>query len=384
MTTIDRALLRASWRSWISSDGVRVGPTWLQWVWTLLFSAAMAVMFTALGLAAFGRVERSGTYVLAWTSWYGKNFIVCLTIAATCHVLFDLLIAALGGGPAIRGWAPWRRSVFFAGVPLLGVVIGWPLGVSLAGGNLFEWFKRIEGSNLIFASTAVLLGLISLVIHHFFATKSKQYEAERRATEAQLRLLQGQMEPHFMFNTLGTVLALIDGDAPQAKKMLEAFIDYLRASLGRLRAGDSTLGDELAMAEAYLSLMHMRMGDRLTFRVDVADPALRGAVLPPLLLQPLVENAIHHGLECKVEGGEVAVTVRRDGKFVKIEVADNGLGECERPARRVGPQGNGVALENLRSRLLARYGNDATLTLQLAPDAGARATLTLPFETTAA
>jgi sensor histidine kinase YesM len=101
-------------------------------------------------------------------------------------------------------------------------------------------------------------------------------------------------------------------------------------------------------------------------------------------LQPLVENAIHHGLECKVEGGEVVVTARRDGGRVTIEVADNGLGECESPVRRVGAKGNGVALVNLRARLLSRYGDAAALTLELRPDAGARATITVPFETVTA
>jgi len=383
MTTIDRALLRASWRSWISSNGVRVGPRWLQWVWTLLFSGALALVFTALGLFAFDRGGRAWDNVPAWVGLYGKNFIVCLTIAATCHVLIDLVVAAIGGGQTIRGWAPWRRSAFFAVLPMLGVLIGWPLGVSLVGGNLFEWFKRIEGSNLILASTAVMLGLISLTIHHFFATKAKQYEAERRATEAQLQLLQGQMEPHFMFNTLATVLSLMDVDAPKARQMLEAFIAYLRTSLGRMRAGDSTLGDELGMAEAYLGLMSARMGDRLAFRIEVAEPALRGAVLPPLLLQPLVENAIHHGLECKVDGGEVVVSAHRDGDRVTITVADNGLGTSATATRRVGAKGNGVALDNLRARLLSRYGLQASVTLELDVAAGARATVTLPFETAA-
>ena len=362
---------------------MRVGPWWLQWSWTVLFSAAMAVLFTALGLTAFGRSDKALASLPIWASWYGKNFIVCLSITATCHALFDLLIAAVGGGLAVRRWAPWQRSAFFAGVPLLGVVIGWPMGVWLAGGNLFDWFRRNEGGNLIFLAIAITLGLVTLVIHHFFATKAKQYEAERRATEAQLQLLQGQMEPHFMFNTLATVLSLMDGDAPKARQMLEAFIAYLRTSLGRLRAGDSTLGDELAMAEAYLGLMGARMGERLAFRIEVAEPALRSAVLPPLLLQPLVENAIHHGLECKVDGGEVIVSANRNGDRVIIPVADNGLGAGAMAARRAGSRGNGVALDNLRARLLSRYGLHAGLTLELDADTGARATVTLPFETAA-
>ena len=377
---IDRTLLKASWRSWISSDGVRVGPWWLQWLWTLLFSAALAVGFTVLGFAAFERSQAAGSAVPVWLFWYGKNFIVCFTISALCHMLFDLMTAAVGGGLAIRRWAPWRRSAFFAGVPLAGVVIGWPLGVWFAGGNLFQWLRRGEGSIVLTASIGAAL-LLSVVIHHFFASKAKQYEAEKRAAEAQLRLLQGQMEPHFMFNTLATVLTLIDSDAPKAKQMLEAFIDYLRASLGKLRTGDSTLGDELAMAEAYLGLMQSRMGERLAYRIEVGEPALRAAKLPPLMLQPLVENAIHHGLECKVEGGTVVVRASRQGGTLVVDVDDDGLGECERPARRAGTAGNGVALENLRSRLAARYGNAASLSLLLRPDAGARATLNLPLET---
>ena len=377
---IDRALLKASWRSWISSDGLRVGPRWLQWTWTTLFAAALAVVFTLLAFIAFAG-DASWPRLDVWARWYGKNFIVCMTVAATIHVLFDVLLRRVGGAPTVRRWTSRQRTLFFAGVPLLGLIIGWPVGIWLAGGDVLAWIVNRQGLRIVTGTIAVSL-LISFVMHHFFAAKSRQYEAEKRAAEAQLRLLQGQMEPHFMFNTLATVLTLIDCDAPKAKQMLEAFIDYLRASLGKLRTGDSTLGDELAMAEAYLGLMQSRMGERLAYRIEVGEPVLRGATLPPLMLQPLVENAIHHGLECKVEGGTVVVQVRREGGSLVIDVDDDGLGECERPARRTGSAGNGVALENLRSRLAARYGNAASLSLRLRPDAGARATLILPLEAT--
>jgi sensor histidine kinase YesM len=183
-----------------------------------------------------------------------------------------------------------------------------------------------------------------------------------------------------MFNTLGTVLSLIDVDTARARQMLEAFIDYLRNSLGKLRTSDSTLGDELDLAQAYLSLMQHRMGDRLDFAIDVSDPALRQAAMPPLLIQPLVENAIQHGLECKVEGGKVLVAARREGDSLVVDVTDDGLGQCVTPVRRTGPPGNGVALKNLRERLAARYGANAALELDIRPDAGARASLRIPID----
>ena len=183
-----------------------------------------------------------------------------------------------------------------------------------------------------------------------------------------------------MFNTLGTVLSLVETDTAKARQMLEAFIDYLRNSLGKLRDADGTLGDELMLAQSYLTLMQHRMGERLTFVIDVQEPSLRRVCMPPLLVQPLVENAVRHGLECKVEGGTIQVTARRDGESLVVEVTDDGLGQAAESLSRPGPAGNGVALDNLRARLAARYGRSGTLELALRQDAGASATLRLPLE----
>jgi signal transduction histidine kinase len=372
---LDRALLKASWRSWYANDLRIVGPGWLQLVWTVLFSAAIGLGFFVLGLAfsVMGGRWPSGSGLVRW---FLSNQVVALTVGFTIHGLFSAS-SRLIGVERIRRFTNAQRAWYFGGMPLLGLLIGWPLGALLIGApGLFPTAQPgwVLGSLLISV-------LLCVIFYFHFDAKARQIEAEKRATEAQLRLLQGQMEPHFMFNTLGTVLSLIDTDAPQAKRMLETFIDYLRCSLGKLRSGDSTLGDELRMAEAYLALMQMRMGDRLRFDLDVAEPALERTALPPLLLQPLVENAIHHGLECKVEGGSVHVRARREGAQLVIEVADDGLGACERPPRRAGFQGNGVALTNLRARLQSRWGSEASLMLELKPDAGAQATLRLPLET---
>jgi sensor histidine kinase YesM len=173
------------------------------------------------------------------------------------------------------------------------------------------------------------------------------------------------------------VLALMDHDTPKAKAMLEAFTEYLRRSLTHLRRDVGQLAAELELAETYLKLLGTRMEDRLRYRIE-ADEHARQQPLPPLLLQPLVENAVHHGLEPKVEGGTVRITARVEGRLLVLEVHDDGLGP-DAPKRRAGAGGNGVALDNLRRRLLSRYGTEATLDVSAA-NPGTRARLVLPLD----
>jgi sensor histidine kinase YesM len=191
--------------------------------------------------------------------------------------------------------------------------------------------------------------------------------------------LQAQMEPHFLFNTLANVQSLIDHEPGKAKQMLDSFTTYLRASLGQLRASDSTLDAELALSETYLNLLQMRMEDRLHFHIE-ADATARAAQLPPLTLQPLVENAIHHGLEPKLEGGTVRVNARVQGERLLIEVRDDGLGLNAPPRRSArSAAGAGMALANLRQRLSARFGSDASVSLS-DNQPGACVQLSLPYQ----
>ncbi len=159
--------------------------------------------------------------------------------------------------------------------------------------------------------------------------------------------------------------------------MLSAFTDYLRASLTGLRRDAGPLADELALAEAYLRVQQSRMEDRLRFRIE-ADEAARQVPLPPLLLQPLVENAIHHGLEPQLDGGSVIVQARVAGDRLVIEVRDDGRGPAA-PSRK----GAGLALANIRERLAQRFGDAASLVLEPATP-GTRAVLTLPLQGAAA
>ena len=371
----DRDLLSRSWRSWLGNDLAPVGPIWLQWLWTLLFAAGIGLLFTILGFGLHaGRGGSHWAEAAAWLHWYRINFVISLTIAVTIHLLFTAVIALVGAA-RIRRFSHRGKAVFFTSVPLVGVVFGWPLGVWLVGQDAAGWIRISHPRELL--GSALLVLCISFIFFIYFNAKARQHEAEKRASEAQLRLLQGQMEPHFLFNTLANVLSLIDTDTARAKLMLESFTDYLRSSLGSLRHGDSTLGRELELAEAYLRLLQLRMDERLRFRIEV-DAGLRRAALPPLLLQPLVENAIHHGVEPKVEGGEVRVQARQEGDSLILTVADDGLGP-EAPPRH--GNSNGVALENIRERLRLHFGGAGALTI-VAAHPGTLATLRMPFART--
>ena len=374
---IDQNLFAASWESWMRNhDPNQSGSRWLQWLWTLAFSAVLAVFFTVLGFLAFASGTGAWRNLAGWAEWYGRNFVVCITVASLIHLLFDLLRTWWATPARMRGWRNWQRSMFFAGVPMLGVLIGWPIGIYLAGGNLLRWFAGENGANLIVGVVLVSV-MLSTLLHYLFAAKAQKLDAERRATEAQLRLLQAQIEPHFLFNTLANVQSLMDHDLPKARRMLASFTDYLRASLGTLRSEHSAVANELDLAQSYLQLLQGRMEDRLQFSITADDQA-RQQPLPPLLLQPLVENAIVHGLEPSIEGGTVRVSAHVAHQQLVLEVQDDGRGP-DAPARRHGPAGAGMALDNIRQRLLARYGHAARLEIN-ATHPGTMARITLPLQ----
>ncbi|MFG6461120.1 sensor histidine kinase [Roseateles sp. DXS20W] len=280
----------------------------------------------------------------------------------------------------IVGWQDWRSGVFYTGLSVLCSAIGVTIGLAMVDTLWFaQGWRRALLQPAFWGQFLGISAFVSIVVGVRYRARWKQEQLQARVTEAQLRLLQGQIEPHFLFNTLANVQSLIDFDPERAKLMLERFTDYLRASLGQLRGEATTLAQEFAMLEAYLGLMQLRMGERLRVRLDL--PAeLAGVELPPLLVQPLVENAIHHGLEPQISGGEIAVSARRgDAGALVIDVEDDGQGL---DAQRSGGQrrtGNGVALTNIRARLTARWGVFATLELQPRAGGGTRARLQLPL-----
>jgi len=369
-------LLRQSWRSWLGQVDTLRGPRWLQYLWTFVFSAGLAVGFTIVGFVMFGSGEGAWRNLPGWWYWYRQNLVVALCCGYAIHLLFDLG-RGLAGASRIRAFGAWQRLLFFAGTPLVGVALGWPLGLWLVGVDLPRWFDNNNANSI--AGSLLFSLLLIFLFYQFFAARSRQFDAERRAAEARLQLLQAQIEPHFLFNTLANVVGLMEVDTPRARLMLESFIDYLRSSLGTLRLAEHTLGEELELVDAYLRVVKIRMDDRLGYTIDVPD-VLRRLPLPALSLQPLVENAIVHGLEPKIDGGHVTVAARELAGVLRLTVVDDGLGLTATPrvARRTG---SGTALANIRERLLGAFGERAVLRIEpvSASGGGVRATLELPM-----
>ena len=277
------------------------------------------------------------------------------------------------------GW-PWMLLII-----VVGTLIGFSAGNALAGwitGHPSPGFLR---GSLSQAMSLLALALVpGIVITYWFYSRERLaaqaatiLTAQRQAAEHQLKLLESQLEPHMLFNTLANLRALIGIDPARAQLMLDQLIAFLRASLAGSRTGRHSLGAEFQRLRDYLALMQIRMGTRLVTRFEL-PPELAAAQLPPLLLQPLVENSIKHGLEPQVAGGRIDVSAAREGDVLVLSVRDSGagLGIATGDADRYG-------LAHVRERLATLYGERASFALAPAGDAegGTLATIRLPFET---
>ncbi len=240
-----------------------------------------------------------------------------------------------------------------------------------------DWFRVDDGTNLENAE-AITRAITRRVAERRRQEqrRAQQSESEKERTVARLNLLHAQVEPHFLYNTLASAQYLTRSDAAQADRMLGHLIHYLRHSLPLKDDALSTLGDELERTRAYLEIMKLRMGPRLSLQIDVAD-ALRAVALPPMMLQTLVENAIKHGLEPKPGGGTAWITARRDDESIAITVADDGCGFG------VAGSGTGIGLKNVRERLRLIYGPGATLSVVGNAPEGVASTITVPLRAAA-
>lgn len=204
-------------------------------------------------------------------------------------------------------------------------------------------------------------------------------QVQKQHSDLRLGVLQAQVEPHFLFNTLASVRALVRQEPAQAEATLDALVDYLRATIPRLRdeetALHSTLGQQLDLCASYLELMRLRTSGRLSYAIQ-ADAALRALPFPPMLLISLVENAIKHGIEPKRGPGTVTIVAARDEDILSVSVIDDGLGL--QPG-----VGGGLGLANVRAQLETRYGVRAGFELISAPARGARAELRIPLDDSA-
>lgn len=317
---------------------------------TAVFNTAIAGLLTQVGFG-YG----------FWVNWSYSQSIGLSICAANAAVMLR-----------VRDWRRWPLLAFtFPASVLFGVSLG-------------AWVTGEGGWSDPRAWTAVLIGLffgglggiafylnerVQRLDAEVKQRQLRQSEMERRELEARLRMLQAQIEPHFLFNTLANVAGLIDADPALARRLLERLNDWLRVALARARSDRGTLDDELDLLTRYLDILAVRFGDRLRWRIDVTDD-LRDLPWPPMLLQPLVENAVRHGIEPKPGGGALLIRARREDGRLTIRVTDDGAGLRD--------SGGGAGLDNVRARLRILYGEEARLTLSANPGHGVTATLEIP------
>lgn len=253
-------------------------------------------------------------------------------------------------------------------------------GSNVHGLALLNWVLFVGvGWTLIGAiGYSVLAGMREAERQQLALEQARADEAclSAQMVEANLSALQAQIEPHFLFNTLANVRRLYEIDAGRGRSMLGRLVDYLRSALPSMRSSGSTLGRELDLIRSYLTILQLRMGDRLRFAIEPGTASL-DAELPPMVLPTLVENAIKHGLSALPEGGAVDVRAHRHGDQLVVQVADTGAGFS-------GASGSGVGLANTRARLAALHGSGACLMLSNNAPRGVVAEVRVPYRITMA
>jgi hypothetical protein len=340
--------------------------------WHYLQHAAIVAGFSAvvaLGLA----IAKGGDWTLqfVYTEAIGLSIWACTDFG---RLLFKR-------DPESNWPVGWRMVVMQVSAVIVGYVLGTWIGDQYCGCSTFDVWRR---SARAFGGYLVLCIAVTVSISFFFQSRGRDQRrlrqiamAQRDASEAQLKLLESQLEPHMLFNTLANLRVLIGVDPLRAQAMLDQLIAFLRATLSGSQRPFHALSAEFARVSDYLQLMQVRMGDRLRTRI-VLPHELADLPVPPLVLQPLVENAIKHGLEPHVGGGRIEVSAARVGDRVVLRVRDTGSGLS------AGAAGGGTrfGLEQVRKRLATIYGAAATLELRPASDVegGTDAIVTIPVE----
>ncbi len=278
-------------------------------------------------------------------------------------------------------------------------------GVAVMWWGFFDWVAVVSWKALVLVSLLGLIlggGLFHLPTFTFFLIvlalivkivaggkrraeltaseanrRAETEQLERTVLEARMEALQAQIEPHFLFNTLGSIDQLIETDPPRASKMQRTLIRYLRSAMPQMREGvRPSLGQQVELCRAFLEIMSVRMEGRLQSVVIVPE-GLASAVFPSMMLQTLVENAIKHGLEPRPEGGLIEIAAEIADGRLRVHVRDTGAGFM--------PKGEGgVGLANIRERLAVLYKGDAELIISLPAAGGTCATIVVPYEVTAA
>ena len=328
---------------------------------TMIFNTLIAIFLTYIG--------------------YGRGMSINFVFSQSIGL--SICACVLAGHYWFSPTSPVRNALLIGTAIGTGVMTGSLLASGLTGIPL----SFILQGEPIPLSQLLFLGLLfgSIITYFFFSREKiaqtqtliqeeriKRLSLEKESLEMRLRLLQAQVEPHFLFNSLSNILSLLDTDLTKGKGMLEDLIRYLRASLSRTREKATTLAQEMELVRAYMNIYRVRMGDRLRYRIEIPDH-LKDRPFPPLLIQPLVENAIRHGLEPKIEGGEISIMAQENEDYLRLAVSDTGIGLDEKtPA--------GIGLSNIRERLQTLFNGRGRLILEENIPSGLNAILEIPNE----
>ena len=272
-------------------------------------------------------------------------------------------------GCATAAWAQWELRVLF----------GWD---AVATADDDGWFDLTQPSTVFFH--LLLVSAVACFVYVNRRTARVAVErlrvaelgralSRRRTLESRLQAMQARVEPQFLFNTLAHVRELYEQDAVVAGRMLDDLIAYLRAALPHLRHSSSTLDQEIALVQAYLDIMQVRLGDSLRFDIDVPD-AVKGARVPPMVLLPLIDHALVHGLQPAGAGGSIRIATEAEAGRLRLSIIASGGGFVA--------DGHDSDLDGIGERLYALYGDDARFELERMRERGTRATLEIPYEDT--
>jgi sensor histidine kinase YesM len=305
------------------------------------------------------------------------NFVMSLSFGVSIASMVHLLLWIFSPKP--------EKAIPIVLILVVGVVCGMVMGLQIGPFILRHIFSTALTQSKSTPLQAIVFALaFGGTVTYFFYSRArlkvskeiiqqeriKRLSSEKEALEANLRLLQAQIEPHFLFNTLSNVLSLIDTDPANGKSMLVDLIHYLRTSLSRTFPEPITLDQEIDMIKAYLNIQKIRMGERLYFKIELSE-ATRQHPFPPMLLQPLVENAVKHGLEPKMEGGEIMIKAMQENNLLRIEVIDTGFGFSSSHEA-------GVGIGNVRERIKLLYGEKGRFILEENKPNGVRAIIEVP------
>jgi signal transduction histidine kinase len=244
------------------------------------------------------------------------------------------------------------------------------------GGDAFREVPRLNGP-WSFVFNGVLAYASIVAVHQAVLHYREAQEREFRLQRSRMQLLKMQLQPHFLFNTLNTIAQLIYEDRGAAERTIISLSDLLRLSLSRMEEQEATLADELEFVNKYLDVMRARFDGRLDFHVEIEPRALR-AYVPVMILQPLVENSIRHGLKPREAGGHIEISASREGETLHLSVADNGCG-IEGGTETGGAAAGHVGLANTRARLECLYGPRHSFELASVPGRGVRVRMSIPF-----